>query len=126
MLRSSACLLQLGLFFGKDGPLHGTNLQADAAIDAGVEVDPIKVCALAVGALAGVDASHGAGINAIGYALADVGDDRVSHLGILRSDPEGTAAAAGLAEGFSFRLVGAGAAEQFGAGAHVMQGLQLI
>ena len=80
LLPRSACLLQLGLFFRKDGPLHGTHLQADAAIDAGVEVDPIKVCALAVGTLAGVDSSHGAGINAIGYALADVGDDRMSHL----------------------------------------------
>ena len=63
---------------------HGGSLDlairmADAAIDAGVKVDPIKVCALAVGTLAEVDASHRAGIHAIGYALADVGNDRVSH-----------------------------------------------
>ena len=75
----SADGLQLGPLLRQDRTLHRANLEADAAIDAGVEIDPVERRALAVGPLAGVDAGHRTGVDAIGHAFAHVGDDRVGH-----------------------------------------------
>ena len=100
---------------------YRADLQADAAIDTGVEIDPIERCALAVGAAAGIDAGHRAGIDAIGHTLADIGEDGVGH-GLLKAtlilgkglgNPKGRATPP--ADGLLFRLGGrgAGAAQQF-------------
>lgn len=83
LARSSSRLLQIGTLLGQDRPFHRTHLQADAAVNAGVEVDPVEARALAVGPLPRVDAGHRAGIDAISDAFADVGDDRVGHAGLM-------------------------------------------
>ena len=75
----STRLLKLRPFFSKDCTFDRADLEADAAIDAGVEIDPIKVGSLFVLALALVDAGHWTGINAIGNAFAHISDDGVSH-----------------------------------------------
>ena len=88
----SAALLKVRALLGQDGAFHRAHLQTDAAVDAGVEIDPVKVGALFVFSLTLIDAGHGAGIHTVGNALADIGDDRVGHNSavstlILRIDP---------------------------------------
>jgi hypothetical protein len=60
-------------------------LQANAAVDAGAEIDPVPVGSLVVFAGAGVDAGDGAGIYAVGNAFADVSHDGMWH-SVLLSD----------------------------------------
>jgi hypothetical protein len=72
-------LLQFGPFVWHDRPFHRANLQADAAVNAGGEVDPVPVGAFDVFAGAGVDAGNGASVYTVGYALAGLGDDRMGH-----------------------------------------------
>ena len=84
--------LKIGAFFRKDRAIHRADLKTDAAVDAGVEVDPEKIGALLVFAFTGVDACHRAGIDTVGDSFADIRDDGVSHnsdLGrvILVTDP---------------------------------------
>ena len=71
--------MEFGLLLRNNRPGHWANLEADAAVDASVEINPIELGSLGVGSAARVDASHRAGINAIGHAFADVGDDCVCH-----------------------------------------------
>ena len=71
--------LEFRLLLWNDRPCHWADLEADAAVDAGVEINPIELGALGIGSAARVNASHRAGINAIGHAFADVGDDCVCH-----------------------------------------------
>ena len=61
--------MQGRLLLGENGPRHGTDLQADAAIDTGIEIDPIKARALKVRPLTWVDAGHRTGIDAVGHAF---------------------------------------------------------
>ena len=71
--------MEFGLLLRNNRAGHWADLEADAAVDTGVEINPIELGALGLGAAARVDASHRAGINAIGHAFADVGDDCVCH-----------------------------------------------
>ena len=89
---ASASFLKVMTFLGEDGTFNGTHLKTDAAVDAGVKVDPEKIGALLVLAFAGIDACHRAGIDAVGDSFADVRDDSVSHnsdlsRAILVTDP---------------------------------------
>jgi hypothetical protein len=98
--RASSNFLKLGALLRQDGSLHRAHLQADAAVDAGVEVNPVEARPLAVGPLPGVDAGHRAGIDAIGDAFADVGDDRMGHRcgaegATLGTQPQGPGATTG-------------------------------
>ena len=84
--------LKIGAFFRQDRAINRADLQTNAAIDAGVEVDPVKIGALLVFAFTGVDACHRAGIDTVGDPFADIRNDGVSHnsdLGraILVTDP---------------------------------------
>ena len=110
-VQSSLGLLQIGPFLGQDRPLDRADLKTDAAIDAGIEVNPEVGRSLAVGPFARVDAGHRAGINAISDALADVGDDRVGHGALvatwtLGSQPESPGTAARSGHGISPLLAG--------------------
>jgi hypothetical protein len=71
--------LQIGAFFGNDRAFDGTNLETNAAVDAGGEVDPVPVGAFGIFAGALVDAGDWAGIYAVGNAFAGVGENRVCH-----------------------------------------------
>ena len=77
--RYSACFLEVGAFFGENGSLDRTNLQTDPTVDAGIKVDPIKICPLFVFPLSLVDAGHRTGINTIRDPFANIGHDRVGH-----------------------------------------------
>ena len=88
----SAALLKVRALLGQDGAFHRAHLKTDATVDAGVEIDPVKVGSLFVFSLTLIDAGHGAGIHTVGNALADIGDNRVGHNSavsalILRIDP---------------------------------------
>ena len=82
--RYSACFLEIGAFFGENGSLDRTNLQTDPTVDAGIKVDPIKICPLFVFPLSLVDAGHRTGINTISNPFAHIGHDRVGHEWDLR------------------------------------------
>ena len=71
--------MQIWTLFGHDRSLHRADLKADAAVNAGLEVNPIEGGALAVCLLAWVNAGDWAGIDAISNALAHIGDDGVGH-----------------------------------------------
>ena len=71
--------LEFGPFFGENRAIDRTDLKTDAAVDASVEVDPEKIGALLVFALARLDASHWTGIDTIGNSFADIRNDGVSH-----------------------------------------------
>ena len=75
----SGCLLKIWTLFRNDGSFHRADLEANAAVNAGVEIDPVEVGSLFVFPLALVNASHRAGIHAVGDALAHVSDDGMSH-----------------------------------------------
>jgi hypothetical protein len=114
----SARLLQIRAFFRQDRPLNRTHLQADAAIDAGVEINPVEVRSLAVRPFARVNAGHGARVNAISDAFTDVGDDRMSHGALvsartLGSQPQGAGAAPGRSDPIGLGLTGKGTRVQF-------------
>jgi hypothetical protein len=71
--------LQRWFFFGDNRPFYRTNLQTDTTVNAGVKIDPVPVGALGIFAGAFMDASNGTGIDAVGYAFTDVGNNGVSH-----------------------------------------------
>ena len=75
----SGSLLQVWTFFCNDRAFNRTNLHANSTVDAGVEIDPIKVCSLLVFAIALIDAGHWASVDAIGDAFAHISNDAVSH-----------------------------------------------
>ena len=75
----SGRLLKVWTLFSNDGALYWTDLQADAAIDAGVEIDPVEVCPFLVFSIALVNAGHGAGIHTVGDPLANISDDGMCH-----------------------------------------------
>ena len=77
--RLSAGFLKIWPLFGQNRPFNGTDLQADPAIDAGVEIDHVEISAFGVFAVALVDTGHWAGINAIGDAFAHLRNDGVRH-----------------------------------------------
>ena len=77
--RLSAGFLKIWPLFGQDRAFNGAHLYADPAIDTGVEIDHVKIGALAVFTAALVDTGHWACINAIGDAFAHLRNDGVGH-----------------------------------------------
>jgi hypothetical protein len=61
-------------------PFYRTDLQANAAVNAGGKVNPVPVCTLLVFAGAFVDAGDWAGIYAVGNPFTDVRYDGVWHI----------------------------------------------
>jgi len=129
--------LKLGPLFWHDRSRHGADLQADAAVDAGVEINPIKRCAFAIGTLAGMDAGNRAGIHAISNTFADVSDDGVGHGSTVQmrcnrrqqrsgAEPDQLAAATLAGRRFGHAALGHGLTVQFGRGALPMQPFQLL
>ena len=129
--------MKLGPLFWHDRPRHGADLQADAAVDAGVEINPIKRCALAVGPLAGVNARNRAGIHAISNTFADVSDDGVGHGSTVQmrcnrrqvrsgAEPDQVPAATLAGRPFGHAALGEGLTVQFGRGALAMQPFQFL
>ena len=105
----SGSALEVRSFFSKDRSLHRADLEADAAIDAGVEINPEELSALFVATLSGLNTSHRASIEAIGDAFADIGHDRVGHGAIqaswiLVSHPGQAGALTALHQGFGCLL----------------------
>ena len=76
--------LEIRAFFSKNCTLHRTDLQTDAAVDAGIEINPVELGTFLVAALACLDAGDRTRIKAIGDAFADIGHDCVGH-GALRA-----------------------------------------
>jgi hypothetical protein len=72
-------VLQLGALFRNDSTFNWADLQANAAVDAGAEIDPVPVSTLGVFARTLVNAGHWASVYAVGYALAGVGNNRMRH-----------------------------------------------
>jgi len=73
------------MLFGQNRPFYRADLQADTAVNAGREIDPVPVCALLVFAGAFMDAGDWAGIDAVGNPFTDVRYDGVRH-SFLRSN----------------------------------------
>lgn len=73
------CFLQFWAFFRQDCAFNRTHFDADAAIDAGVEVNPVPVGSLLILSGTLVDAGDGAVVNAGGNAFTNVGHDRMRH-----------------------------------------------
>ena len=72
-------VLEVGFFLGDDRPDNRADLQTDATVNTGGEINPIPIGALGIFARAGVDAGNGASFHAIRNAFTDLGDDSMSH-----------------------------------------------
>lgn len=81
--RLSGCLLQLRLFFGQNGTFYRAYLKANAAVNAGIKINPVPAGAFFVFTRAFVNTGHGAGIDAIRNAFTNVGHNSVGHKGGL-------------------------------------------
>jgi hypothetical protein len=68
------------MFFWQNCPFDGTDLETDAAVNAGGKINPVPVCALLVFAGTFVDAGDRAGIYTIGNPFTDVRYDGVRHI----------------------------------------------
>lgn len=71
--------MQFWSFFGHDRPFNRADLQTNATVDAGGEVDPIPIGAFGVFARPFVNAGNRAGIDAISDPFTDIGNDRMRH-----------------------------------------------
>lgn len=72
-------ILQFRFLFGQNCPLHRTNLQANAAVDAGIKINPVPVSAFGIFTRPFVNTSDGTSVDAISDAFANIGNDGVSH-----------------------------------------------
>lgn len=68
------------MLFGQDCPFNWTDFQADAAVNAGIKVDPVPVRSFLIFARTVVDAGDRAVISAGGNAFTNVGHDRMRHI----------------------------------------------
>ena len=76
--------MEVGSLLRQDRSLSGTDLQADAAVNAGIEINPEIIRSFAVFSVSWGDAGNRAGVDAISLSLADIGHDRVSHESLQR------------------------------------------
>jgi hypothetical protein len=76
-------LLQFGPFICDDRIFDWTHLQTNAAVYAGIEVNPIPIGTFDVFAWAGVNASHRTSADAISNSFANIRNDSVRHVSIL-------------------------------------------
>ena len=72
-------ILQVRHFLRQNGSFHRTDLQTNAAINAGGKINPVPIRSLGIFPRPLVNASHWAGIYAIGNAFADIRDNRMRH-----------------------------------------------
>jgi hypothetical protein len=61
-------------------------LQANAAVDAGVKIDPIPIGSLLILTRTGMDAGDRTGSDAIGHTFASFGNNRMGHSRFSLSD----------------------------------------
>ena len=73
------CLLQVRFFFRQNCAFYRANLQTNAAVNAGIKVNPIPACALLIFTWAFINAGYWASIYAVCDAFAYVGDNSVGH-----------------------------------------------
>ena len=71
--------LEIGSLLRQDRSFGGTDLQANAAVNAGIKVNPEIICPFFVFTVSRSDACDWTGIGAIALSFADIGHDRVSH-----------------------------------------------
>jgi hypothetical protein len=72
-------LLQFRTFFCHDRTFDGTDLEANAAINAGGKINPIPVSAFGIFSWPFVDAGYGTGIYTICNAFTNFRHDRMCH-----------------------------------------------
>jgi hypothetical protein len=82
-MQLSGCLLQFGPFVWDDRIFDWTDLQTNAAVYAGIEINPIPISAFDVFARAWVNASHRTSADTISYSFANICNDSVCHVSIL-------------------------------------------
>ena len=90
--------LEITPFLSQDGTFDRAYLKTDSTVDAGVEIDPVKLGAFFITAFSGLNARNRTRIKAIRDPLADISHDCVSHQdieagAILVSQPMNAAAA---------------------------------
>jgi hypothetical protein len=71
--------LQFGSFFRHDRPFDWANLKANTTVNTGRKIDPIPVGSFFVFARTIMNTGYGTSIDAICYAFANIGYDRVCH-----------------------------------------------
>jgi hypothetical protein len=72
-------LLKIGTLVGQDRSNDGADLEANTTVNASRKIDPIPSGSLRIFAGTFFDTSDGTGIDAVGDAFADIGDDGVGH-----------------------------------------------
>ncbi len=68
------------MLFWQNRSFYRTDLEADAAVNAGGKVNPVPVCALLIFAGAFMNTGDWAGIYAVGHPFTDVRYDGVRHI----------------------------------------------
>jgi len=82
-MQLSGCLLQFGPFVWDDRIFDWTHLQTNAAVYAGIEINPIPIGSFDVFAGAWVNASNWTSAYTISNSFADIRNDSVRHVSIL-------------------------------------------
>jgi hypothetical protein len=82
-LKSRGSLLQLGPFIGNDRTCDWTHLQTNAAVNAGIKINPKPITTLDIFAGARVNASNRTSADAISNSLANIRNDSMWHISIL-------------------------------------------
>ena len=77
-MKSTRCL-KIRSLLRKDGIGYRANLQANAAINTRIKINPVKICPFFIFPSSWIDAGNRTSINTVSNALADIGDDRVCH-----------------------------------------------
>jgi hypothetical protein len=71
--------LQIRALLRQNRPFHRANLETNAAVNTGGKINPVPISALGVFARTLINAGDGTSGDAIGNALADVGDNGMGH-----------------------------------------------
>jgi hypothetical protein len=78
-LLQSGGALKVAPLLSQDGSFNWADLEADTAVNAGIEINPVELRPLFVATFAWLDTRDWTGIKAIRDSLADIRHDRVSH-----------------------------------------------
>jgi hypothetical protein len=71
--------LQIRALFCQDCAVNRANLKTDTAVNTGCKINPVPTGALGVFTGTIMDTAHGASIDTVCNALADIGDNGMSH-----------------------------------------------
>ena len=71
--------MELRSFHWQDRAFNRADLEADAAVNAGLEINPVILSSFCVFTVSRRNACHWAGVDAIGRPFADICHDRVGH-----------------------------------------------